>query len=140
MSTKTAAATPDKTAEPIEKDPKALAATNAPHVAETKVRVNRTVKLDGVDSDSASTEDTIEIHAFATVPAMATVGPSVKISRQFQSVGLDIQVSIPCYKEELPQAIEQAYTLAKERILREIPEIQKALNGLVEGSKSAPVQ
>jgi len=108
-------------------DPSVADASGAPVVGETKIVVHRTVKLDGVDHDSASTEDTIEIHAFATTPAMAVVSVPIKLSRQFQSVGVEVGVYLPCYREELPQAIEEAYRLAKERVAREIPLIKKAL-------------
>jgi hypothetical protein len=121
----------------VDKD--AVATTNAPVVVETKIRVHRTVKLDGAE-DSASTDDVIEVQTFATTPAMAVVTCPIKISRKFQSVGLEVGVYLPCYKEELPLAIEAAYRMAKERIMQEIPGIQKALSGIVEGvSDSAPV-
>jgi hypothetical protein len=127
------------TEKPVSVDKSALADTNAATVYETKIRVHRTVKLNGTDSDAASSEDVIEVHAFATTPAMAVVTVPIKISRKFQSVGMEVGVYLPCYKEELPQAIEAAYSLAKERILREIPDIQKALNGIVDGvADSAP--
>jgi hypothetical protein len=108
-------------------DPAAIDASRVPVVAESKVIVQRTVKLDGVDSDSASTEDVIAIHTFATTPAMAHVSVPIKLSRSFQSVGVEVGVYLPCYKEELPDAIELAYRLAKERVAREIPIIKKAL-------------
>jgi len=115
------------TPEPVNADPLALDAGMAPVVAETKIVVHRTVKLDGVDQDSASTTDVIEVHAFATTPAMAIVSVPIKLSRSFQSVGVEVGVYLPCYKEELPQAIEQAYQMSMERVMREIPIIKKAL-------------
>jgi hypothetical protein len=99
----------------------------APALVETKIVVNRTVKLDGVDQDSSSTEDVIEVQAFATTPAMAIVSVPIKLSRSFQSVGIEVGCYLPCYKEELPQAIEAAYKLVKTRIAREIPIIKQAL-------------
>jgi len=111
----------------VKADPAALRAAMVPVTAETKIIVQRTVKLDGVDQDSASTEDVIEIHTFATTPAMAHVSVPIKLSRSFQSVGVEVGVYLPCYKEELPAAIELAYRLAKERVAREIPIIKKAL-------------
>ena len=89
-------------------DPMAIADARVPVVASTKIIVQRTVKLDGVDSDSASTEDVIEIQTFATTPAMAYVSVPIKLSRNFQSVGVEVGVYLPCYKEELPDAIDLA--------------------------------
>ena len=111
----------------VKASPAAIDAAMAPVVAETKIIVHRTVKLDGVDVDSASTEELIEVHAFATTPAMAVVSVPIKLSRSFQSVGVEVGVYLPCYKEELPQAIELAYRMAKERVAREIPIIKQAL-------------
>ncbi len=114
----------------VTKDPAALEAAMVPVTAETKVVVQRTVKLDGVDQDSASTEQVIEVQIFATTPAVAHVSVPVKLSRSFQSVGVEVGVYLPCYKEELPDAIELAYRMAKERVMREIPIIKKALDDI----------
>jgi len=111
----------------ITTDPAVADSAMVPVTAETKLIVNRTVKLDGVDSDSSSTESVIEIQTFATTPAMAHVSVPIKLSRSFQSVGVEVGVYLPCYKEELPEAIELAYRLAKERVAREIPIIKQAL-------------
>lgn len=103
---------------------------NGAQVAQTTIRVHRTVKLDGLDTEAASTEDTMNVHAYATVPAMVGVNFPIKISRNFQSVGLEVLVQRPCYTEEIPQAIEEAFRIAKERVMREIPDIQRALNSV----------
>lgn len=116
--------------QPVTTDPAATEAAMAPIVAETKITVHRTVKLDGVDTDSASSEDLIEVQTFATTPAMAVVSVPIKLSRSFQSVGVEVGVYLPCYKEELPQAIESAYRMAKQRVAREIPIIKKALEDI----------
>jgi hypothetical protein len=136
----TKATTPTATEKPaVAVDRTALESSITAQVVETKIRVHRTVKLSGADSDASSTDDVIDVQSFATVPAMATVSLPIKITRRFQSVGLEVGISIPCYKEELPQALEAAYIMARERIIREIPEIQKALNGIAEnGQQSGP--
>lgn len=123
-----AAAAPDKSVVVAEKAD--LANGNAAHVVESTILVHRTVKLDGTDQESASTQETLKVHAFATVPAMVAASPGITISRNFQSVRLDISVQIPCYKEEIKEASEYAYKIAKERVMQEIPEIQKALAGI----------
>lgn len=111
-------------------DERALEESMAPVAAETKIVVSRTVKLDGADTDSSTAEDVIEVQVFATTPAMAVVSVPVKLSRSFQSVGVEVGVYLPCYKEELPQAIEAAYDMAKERVMREIPIIKQALEDI----------
>jgi hypothetical protein len=126
------AAAPEKSAVVAEKAD--FADVNSANVVETTITVHRTVKLDGTDVDSASTQEKMKVHAFATVPAMVGVNLPIKISRNFQSVGLEVLVQIPCYKEEVREGIEYAYKLAKERVMQEIPEIQKALAGIVDGA------
>ena len=123
--------TPEIQGKPSVKIDKLVNTTSmAPVVAETKIVVARTVKLDGTDTDSSTTEDVIEVHAFATTPAMAIVSVPIKLSRSFQSVGVEVGVYLPCYKEELPQAIEAAYDMAKERVMRELPIIKQALEDI----------
>ncbi len=114
----------------VTQDPQAVAGTAAPVVAETKVVVSRTVKLDGVDKDAGTTEDTIEVQTFVTTPAMAIVHVPVKLSRQYQSIGVEVGVYLPCYKEELQDAIELAYRMAKDRVAREIPIIKAGLESV----------
>jgi len=108
-------------------DPNVIEASRAPVVAETKVTVMRTVKLDGVDTDSASSEETIEVHVFVTTPAIAVVTLPIKISRNYQSIGIEIGAYVPCYKEELPDGIEYAYQLVKAKAMEELPGMKKAL-------------
>lgn len=107
----------------VKTDEKALAASDISSVYETKIRVHRTIKVDGEDQPITSEEDVIEVQQFATTPAMAVVSVPVKITRNFQSVGVDVGVWLPCYKEELPAAIEEAYRLAKQRVNEEMPTI-----------------
>jgi len=115
--------------------------TNSVHIAETKLRVLKTVKLHGTDEDTSGTDETIDVQTFITVPAMATVNVPVKISRAYQSIGIEVSVSLPCYKEEIKEGIDMAYALAKERVFTEIPIIQKALNALAAqaNGQQAPV-
>lgn len=123
-------ASQDQTSPEVKADPAALDNAMAPIVRETKIVVQRTVKLDGEDQDSASSEDVIEVQTFATTPAMAIVSLPIKLSRSFQSVGIEVGVYLPCYKEELPLAVEEAYRMVKERVAREIPIIKKALEDI----------
>lgn len=116
----------------VVQDNAVLANTPAPVVAETKVVVSRTVKLDGVDVDSGVSEETIEVQTFVTTPAMAIVSVPVKLSRQFQSIGVEVGVYLPCYKEELSDAIELAYRMVKERVAREIPLIKSGLESVTQ--------
>lgn len=110
-------------AETIQVNEETLKSTDVASVYETKIRVHKTIKVDGEDQGTTSEDEIIEVQQFATTPAMAVVSVPVKVTRNFQSVGVDIGVWLPCYKEELPAAIEEAYRMAKQRVNEEMPTI-----------------
>lgn len=98
----------------------------------TKIKVERSVKLTAgkspTDEESRSEENVIEIHKFTTTPAMATVEIPVKFSKDYQSIGLTIGVSLPCYAEELDEGMKKAYTMSIERLQKEIPDLKTMLD------------
>ena len=98
----------------------------------TKVKVERSVKLttgkSATDEESRSEENIIEVHKFTTTPAMATVEIPVKFSKDFQSIGLTIGVSLPCYSEALSEGMKMAYSMAIERLQKEIPDLKTMLD------------
>lgn len=98
----------------------------------TTITVSRTVKIGktGDEASSSEVEETIEVHQFATTPAIARVSIPLKKAHNYNSAGLTVGVDMPCYKEELPEALEKAYELAKERLLVELPKIIEALKKL----------
>lgn len=110
----------------------ATTTSNAPITLEQQlaapvtIRTSRTVKLKN-KKESDSTDETIEVHKFVTEPAVASVSIPLKMTKEFQSIGIEIGVSIPCYTEELDSGIEKAFEMAFERIAIKIPEIQKTL-------------
>ena len=106
-------------------------------LVESKILVHRTVKLDGSE-DSASESEVIEVTKFLTTPAIVSVSVPVKIVRNFQSIGLEVTVQLPCYKEEIDRGIELAYRIAKDRVFREIPAIQQSLTGVADSTSTAP--
>ena len=103
------------------------------HGALTKILVERSVKLTrgkNKDEQTKEEEDFIEVHKFATTPAMATASIPIRMSKNFQSIGITIGVHLPCYAEELPEGIEKAIQMALDRVTAEIPELRVALDKL----------
>lgn len=98
----------------------------------TTIRVSRTVRLKLSSSTpveeahSSEPDETIEVHQFATTPASCYVGIDLKKSKDFNSAGVMIGVTLPCYTEELKQGIEKAYATVMERLMVELPKIIKA--------------
>jgi len=103
------------------------------HVVPTTMMVSRTVKLSVSSEEASASEITeiIEIQRFVTTPAVARVMIPIKKVYNYNSAGLSVGVDLPCYKEELPEALEKAYNLAKERLLVELPKIIKALKDTI---------
>ena len=101
-------------------------------LAATKIKVERSVKLTKGKAPSEEEvreeENVIEVHKFETTPAMATVEIPVKFSKDYQSIGLTVGVSRPCYAEELDQGLAAAYTMAIERLQKEIPDLKTMLD------------
>jgi hypothetical protein len=108
---------------------KADAAPDFLHVVPSTVTVSRSVSLNDSGEKAGGSEATevIEIHKFVTPPAVARVLIPIKKVHNYNSAGLSVGVDLPCYKEELPEALEKAYNLAKDRLLAELPKIIKAL-------------
>jgi len=102
-------------------------ALDAVVAAPLKIRTSKTIKLKSQPEEASSTEELIEVHKFATQPAIASVSIPLKMTMDYQSIGIEIGVSLPCYAEELDAGIEKAYEIAFARITAKIPEIQKTL-------------
>lgn len=99
----------------------------------TKITVERSVKLTrgrNKDEQTKEEEDFIEVHHFSTTPAMATATIPIRMSKNFQSIGITVGVQLPCYAEELTEGIEKAIQMALERVTQEIPELRVALDKL----------
>ena len=86
----------------------------------------------GQDSDGAQVDpETIEIRPFVTEPAKVTYSYGISRSVQFQSVNVGVSVTIPCYKEEIEDAIAEAKEICAARLKLENGKIDGVLNHLV---------
>lgn len=95
-----------------------------------KITVERTVKRAREEESSEEHDDVLEVIEFKTQPAMAIAEIPVRMSKNFQSIGIKVGVQIPCYKEELDDAITEAIQMALDRVTSEIPELRNALDKL----------
>ena len=100
------------------------------------ITVNRTVKRSGVTETSESETETLQVHQFATTPAVVSVSYPIKLCASYQSVGIEVGVALPCYAEEAAAGFDQANTLVVERLRLEIPKVKAILARLVEESKA----
>jgi hypothetical protein len=100
----------------------------------TTITVNRTTKKSSQDDQDGEPE-TIEVHKFATNPAIVSISYPVKLTRAYQTAGITVGVSVPCYAEEIPAAFEKANSLVIERLKVEIPKVKALLAKMAEESR-----
>lgn len=96
-------------------------------VVPTKIRVSRSIKLKGEAEKSESSDETIEITKFASPPAVVKFSIPLKMTKDYQSLGIEFGIELPCYPEELDQAADKAYSIVFAKIQSKIPEIQQTL-------------
>jgi len=89
----------------------------------------------GADKQEAQNSDlpeTIEVHEFATTPAVVHFELPLKKVKDFNSAGISIGISVPCYVEEIDEAITFAKDKVLNRLHAELPEILKLANKLAQ--------
>ncbi len=114
-------AAPTPTATPVEKKPLQTSAkteaTATPEVVkqqppkevvkETTLTVKKTVVQAGKDDVTTESTDSINVRCFATQPATVSYGASIKKSDgNYGSVGVLINLTVPCYVEELASVFD----------------------------------
>lgn len=111
------------------------------HAEPTTIKVSRAIKksspADEAESGGPSSEDDamgvedtiIDVHRFpdGVAPAYAEVEVPLQITRNFNSGGITVRVRMPCYAEELPDAIEEAYKMASDFVVKELKVIEEAV-------------
>ena len=66
-------------------------------------------------------DDLVEVHVFATEPARANAEISRTVNLgDYESVRVQVGVSLPCYKEEIGPALEEASAIAGGFLDREL--------------------
>ena len=94
--------------------------------AATIVRVTKSVEAEGEQAFDDDTE-IINVHKFATTPAVASIEIPIKMTKYYNSMGITVGVSLPCYAEEIEEGIEKAKGIALKKVFDEIPAIKQAL-------------
>lgn len=107
-------------------------------VKPTILRTTRTISAttNGKSSD-ATTEEILEIRKFETQPALVSFNYPIRKALEYQSVGIDIGVTLPCYAEEVDEAIEKAKAIVVKHVKKSLPDVSAVLNKLVEQHMSA---
>lgn len=100
----------------------------------TTITVNRTTKS-GKDDSADGEPETVEVHKFATNPAIVSISYPVKLTRNYQTAGITVGISLPCYAEEIDAAFEKANNLVIARLKVEIPKVKALLAKMAEESR-----
>lgn len=80
--------------------------TETPKEVEGKITVNSELWADGEIIDENEAEE-IVVQRFESEPAYITVGAGLtKQPRKYESLRVDVRVSMPCYPEQLDQTFE----------------------------------
>jgi len=77
---------------------------------------------------AAGTEELIRVHKFVTEPAKVSVEYGMLINTgNYESARIGVQVTVPCYLEEIDTAYKWASKWAEERVNKEKDAIRKAV-------------
>jgi len=96
----------------------------------SKMTVLRSVKLARHEPSSSGVEETIAITKFETQPMIIHFQIESKRTENYNSMGVSVGVSMPCYVEEQEEALEVAMGIVKARMAKEIDNIESVLGGL----------
>lgn len=95
---------------------------------EGKMWVNRQYRKSGVTMMDDTEERRILVDIFQTTPAMVTAGTSLTINLgNYESMKVSVTVSIPCYKEEIHEALDYAFKIAEGECISRTNEIKEQL-------------
>ena len=104
------------------------------------VKVARRVRLsknygEDTDEDTEEDEEILEVRPFVTTPARASARVGITMSRSYQSVSVTVEYSVPDYKERIVEAGDEAYELAKQHLVREMPDMRALLDAVKEATR-----
>ena len=96
---------------------------------EGKIWVRRQYRKMGQDADEGQLEEhRILVDKFETEPAVAECALGLTINLgNYESLRIDVGVKIPCYKEELVQAHQEAFRICEAELMRRKREVEETL-------------
>jgi len=101
-------------------------------LAQSRLTVSRSVKKSGQAESVTDLPEDIDVHVFQTAPASVHLTVPVKLVKNYNSAGITIGVTLPCYAEEIPDAQEKAMKLVHSALAKYMPDVLKMLNRLGE--------
>lgn len=93
---------------------------------EVKAAVRKQFSKSGKLLRAEDSEETLEVHEFITEPVLLRVGFGVTENLgDFESVRVDISLTVPCYKEELEDAAKFAEEWVATRVMKDKDEVKE---------------
>lgn len=94
-------------------------------IVRSEMVISREFRDQGKVVDEEQEEKVLRIHKFVTIPAMVTVRYGLTMNLgNYESARVDVEVTVPCYKEELEEGYAEAVTFVEEKINKEVHEIR----------------
>lgn len=91
----------------------------------TTLTVTKSFKMQSGEVEADPVDETIEVTKFETEPAKVRVGFGLTINLgNYESARLDVSVEVPCYKEQVDEAYDQAKDWVEGRVTKEVAEIK----------------
>lgn len=88
-----------------------------------EVTVARTYRISGIDEREESDAILTPVHRFVTKPAEVSVGLGATVNlKNYEFVRIDVRVTLPCYKEDVEAAYEEALKFANAKLGEQIEE------------------
>lgn len=97
---------------------------------EGTILVTRTTVVSGKEIEEESSQETtkIKVRPFLCQPAYVSIkmGETIPLIQTYASRRIDVNVSHPCYKEELPKVLSRVVEIAKDFLSEEIAKMSDA--------------
>ncbi len=91
----------------------------------SEIVVTRSFRDRGVDVDEDAEEEALRVHKFVTTPAQVTARYGLTLNLgNYESARVDVEVTVPCYVEEIEEAYAEAITFVEEKIRQDVDELR----------------
>ena len=95
---------------------------------EGKMWVTRQYRKAGREVSEEMDEQQILVDTFETAHATASATMSMTMNMgNYESMRIEVGVSLPCYKEEIEEAQEQCFKLVEEKLYQKVRAVKESL-------------
>ena len=100
-----------------------------PSAGKATLMVQRSIRQHGQTVVEDAEENLIEVQKFLVEPAYVKIEKGTTMNKgNYEFVRIDVGLTLPCYVEEIPAAVEQVNRIVETRLSREIEEVDEWRN------------